>query len=205
MVNVSGAALLGLLGSLALSPHVALLADTAFVGSYTTFSTWMLETQRLGEERQVRRAAITSSPASSWASPRRCSGCGLQAGYEPALPQADHLLRRASTRFADVRQPAFSPTRCWTCTTPAHRDQRLLRGIASFGPRHVLRSDQSLSLPRIRRSRSPRSMSSRKSAAGRRRRGDDGHGLVTLERARLVSATTGRGRQPPTLSSSPSM
>ena len=36
-----------------LSPHVALLAGTAFVGSYTTFSTWMLETQRLGEERQV--------------------------------------------------------------------------------------------------------------------------------------------------------
>lgn len=52
-VNVSGAALLGLLGSLALNRHAALLADTAFIGSYTTFSTWMLETQRLGEERQV--------------------------------------------------------------------------------------------------------------------------------------------------------
>jgi fluoride exporter len=39
-----------------LSRHTALLADTAFVGSYTTFSTWMLETQRLGEERQVRYA-----------------------------------------------------------------------------------------------------------------------------------------------------
>src|SRR3984885_11369520 len=55
-VNISGAALLGLLGSLALSRHVALIADTAFVGSYTTFSTWMLETQRLSEERQVRNA-----------------------------------------------------------------------------------------------------------------------------------------------------
>ena len=32
------------------------LAGTAFVGSYTTFSTWMLETQRLSEERQVRNA-----------------------------------------------------------------------------------------------------------------------------------------------------
>jgi CrcB protein len=38
---------------LALSHEVALLAGTAFVGSYTTFSTWMLETQRLTEERQV--------------------------------------------------------------------------------------------------------------------------------------------------------
>jgi len=55
-VNVSGAALLGLLGGLALNRHAALLADTAFIGSYTTFSTWMLETQRLGEERQVRDA-----------------------------------------------------------------------------------------------------------------------------------------------------
>jgi fluoride exporter len=51
-VNISGAALLGLLGGLALSKNAALLADTAFVGAYTTFSTWMLETQRLGEERQ---------------------------------------------------------------------------------------------------------------------------------------------------------
>jgi fluoride exporter len=55
-VNISGAALLGLLGGLALTRHAALLADTAFIGSYTTFSTWMLETQRLSEERQVRDA-----------------------------------------------------------------------------------------------------------------------------------------------------
>jgi fluoride exporter len=55
-VNITGAALLGLIGGLALSRHAALLADTAFIGSYTTFSTWMLETQRLGEERQVRGA-----------------------------------------------------------------------------------------------------------------------------------------------------
>ena len=45
------------LGALALNRYAALLAGTAFVGSYTTFSTWMLETQRLGEERQVRNAA----------------------------------------------------------------------------------------------------------------------------------------------------
>ena len=56
VVNISGAPLLGLLGGLALSRHAALVADTAFVGSYTTFSTWMLETQRLSEERQLRSA-----------------------------------------------------------------------------------------------------------------------------------------------------
>ena len=45
--------LLGFFAGLALSPHLALLAGTAFVGSYTTFSTWMLETHRLAEERQI--------------------------------------------------------------------------------------------------------------------------------------------------------
>jgi fluoride exporter len=52
VINLSGALVLGLLTGLALSSSVALLAGTAAVGSYTTFSTWMLETQRLAEERQ---------------------------------------------------------------------------------------------------------------------------------------------------------
>jgi CrcB protein len=52
IVNISGAVILGLLTGLALSHDQALLAGTAAVGSYTTFSTWMLETERLAEERQ---------------------------------------------------------------------------------------------------------------------------------------------------------
>ena len=55
-VNLSGAVILGLLTGLALDHDQALLAGTAAVGSYTTFSTWMLETQRLAEERQHRKA-----------------------------------------------------------------------------------------------------------------------------------------------------
>jgi fluoride exporter len=58
VVNVSGAMILGLITGLALSGSEALLAGTAAVGSYTTFSTWMLETQRLAEERQNRSAAL---------------------------------------------------------------------------------------------------------------------------------------------------
>lgn len=58
VVNISGAVVLGLLTGLALSGDVALLAGTAAVGSYTTFSTWMLESQRLTEERQVRGALL---------------------------------------------------------------------------------------------------------------------------------------------------
>ena len=57
-VNVSGALILGLLTGLALGHDQALLAGTAAVGSYTTFSTWMLETQRLAEERQHAKAAV---------------------------------------------------------------------------------------------------------------------------------------------------
>jgi CrcB protein len=58
VVNISGAVILGLLTGLALSHDAALLAGTAAVGSYTTFSTWMLETERMAEERQQRKVAL---------------------------------------------------------------------------------------------------------------------------------------------------
>lgn len=57
VVNISGAMLLGFLTGLVLRQEVAMLAGTAFLGAYTTFSTWMLETQRLTEERQIWPAA----------------------------------------------------------------------------------------------------------------------------------------------------
>jgi fluoride exporter len=52
-VNLSGAAVLGVIAGLALEGDAALLAGTAAVGSYTTFSTWMLETRLLTAERQL--------------------------------------------------------------------------------------------------------------------------------------------------------
>jgi fluoride exporter len=58
VVNMTGAALLGLITGLAVAGDAALLAGTAAVGSYTTFSTWMLESQRLTEERQYRKALL---------------------------------------------------------------------------------------------------------------------------------------------------
>jgi fluoride exporter len=56
VVNLMGALVLGLLSGIALDDDAALLAGTAAVGSYTTFSTWVFETQRLDEERQHRLA-----------------------------------------------------------------------------------------------------------------------------------------------------
>jgi fluoride exporter len=50
-VNMSGALLLGVLSGLDLGHDSALLAGTALLGSYTTFSTWMLEANRLPARR----------------------------------------------------------------------------------------------------------------------------------------------------------
>lgn len=50
IVNTSGALVLGLLVGLGFGGDLLILAGTATLGSYTTFSTWMFETQRLVEE-----------------------------------------------------------------------------------------------------------------------------------------------------------
>jgi CrcB protein len=57
-VNLTGSLLLGLLSGLALSGEALVLAGTATLGSYTTFSTWMLETQRQAEDGEVRAAMV---------------------------------------------------------------------------------------------------------------------------------------------------
>jgi CrcB protein len=57
VVNLTGAFALGVLVGAALDSTAYRLAGTALLGSYTTFSTWMLETHRLVEEGQLREAA----------------------------------------------------------------------------------------------------------------------------------------------------
>jgi CrcB protein len=55
-VNLSGAFLLGLLVGAGLQGRALLLAGTATLGAYTTFSTWMFESHRLGEDGEHRLA-----------------------------------------------------------------------------------------------------------------------------------------------------
>jgi CrcB protein len=55
VVNLSGAFLLGLLAGADVAGDALLLAGTALLGSYTTFSTWMLESHRLGEDGEPAR------------------------------------------------------------------------------------------------------------------------------------------------------
>ena len=49
-VNISGAFLLGFLAGLSLRGDALVLAGGAALGSFTTFSTWTFESQRLVEE-----------------------------------------------------------------------------------------------------------------------------------------------------------
>jgi CrcB protein len=58
-VNVSGAFLLGLLAGSALDGDARLVLGAGALGSYTTFSTWMLETQR-GEEAGRRKVVLAN-------------------------------------------------------------------------------------------------------------------------------------------------
>ena len=57
-INVSGSLLLGLLDGLALSGDAMVIAGTAALGAYTTFSTWMFETHRLAEDGEFASAVL---------------------------------------------------------------------------------------------------------------------------------------------------
>lgn len=56
VVNLSGSFALGLLDGLHVSHRVLLILGTATLGSYTTFSTWMLETHRPAQDGETRLA-----------------------------------------------------------------------------------------------------------------------------------------------------
>jgi CrcB protein len=49
-VNLTGGFLLGLLVGLSVTGDALLVLGTGLLGAYTTYSTWMVEAQRLGED-----------------------------------------------------------------------------------------------------------------------------------------------------------
>jgi CrcB protein len=53
VVNITGTFALGVLVGAAVSDRAELLLGIGFLGGYTTFSTWMVETEQLGEAREV--------------------------------------------------------------------------------------------------------------------------------------------------------
>jgi CrcB protein len=79
-INVSGAFALGLLDGLALSGNAMIVAGTAAIGAYTTFSTWMFETHRLAEDGEFAAAALNI-------------GASIVAGFAAVV--LGHLLGRS--------------------------------------------------------------------------------------------------------------
>jgi fluoride exporter len=57
-VNLSGAFVLGLFAGAALHGDASRMLGTGLIGGYTTFSTWALESHRLGEDGEVALGAL---------------------------------------------------------------------------------------------------------------------------------------------------
>jgi len=79
-VNVSGAFLLGVLAGASVEGDARLLFGAGLLGAYTTFSTWMIETQRIGEagKRRLALANIVLSIALGLAAAALGRWIGLQ-------------------------------------------------------------------------------------------------------------------------------
>ncbi|HKG02374.1 MAG TPA: fluoride efflux transporter CrcB [Conexibacter sp.] len=58
VVNLSGSALLGLVAGVALHGDALTLIGGGLLGSYTTFSTWMLDSERLAEHHSDRALMV---------------------------------------------------------------------------------------------------------------------------------------------------
>ena len=57
-VNLSGALVLGILAGAAVQGDALRLAGTGLIGAFTTFSTWMFESHRLGEDGELRAGVV---------------------------------------------------------------------------------------------------------------------------------------------------
>ena len=57
-VNLSGALALGVFVGAGVGGDALRLVGTGLLGAYTTFSTWMFESQRLAEDGQLRRGLV---------------------------------------------------------------------------------------------------------------------------------------------------
>ena len=77
-VNATGSLALGILVGAGVGGNVLLLAGTGLLGSFTTFSTWMLETQRLTEDGDERVAVW--NVGLSLAVGLAAAGCGWAIG-----------------------------------------------------------------------------------------------------------------------------
>ena len=78
VVNLTGAFVLGILTGLAITGDALLVFGTGLLGAYTTFSTWMVEAQRLAEEAEF--TAMTSYLVLSMVAGLAAAGLGWAVG-----------------------------------------------------------------------------------------------------------------------------
>jgi CrcB protein len=78
VVNLTGAFALGLLTGLSVTGDALLVFGTGLLGAYTTFSTWMVEAQRLAEEAEL--GAMTAYLVLSMIAGLACAGLGWAIG-----------------------------------------------------------------------------------------------------------------------------
>ena len=184
-VNLSGALALGILHGAGVSGDALRLFGTGLLGAYTTFSTWMLESHRLGEDGRLRLG---------WANVRRQPRArpGLRVARRPdrrsAVTDALKLTTyfgerdRAGDRFlADALADLYARHRL--------RTSLVLRGVAGFGVKHHLHTDRLLTLsedlPMVSVAVDARA---RIEALLDEVVAVSGDGLITLERARMADA-----------------
>ena len=101
LVNVSGALALGVLIGLRVHGTALVLLGTATLGAFTTFSTWMLESDRLGRYERLRPA--TANVAASLGAGVAAVALGAAYSVDSANTSGvAHRLTAASARNAGV-------------------------------------------------------------------------------------------------------
>ena len=189
IVNISGAALLGRLAGAAVTGNALILAGTATLGSYTTLSTWMLESHRLGQDDQLRVALANLLGIAGHRLRRRGARArrGSRAVNEDCLKLTAYFAERDRSGGRFLGDALLS-----ICERHGLATSILLRGAEGFGRHQVLQTDRLLSLsedlPMVlaavdARPRIEAALPEIGAAAE--------HGLLTLERARLLSGRVG--------------
>ena len=183
VVNLGGTFVLGLLVGLSASHRTMELIGTATIGSYTTFSTWMLETHRPQRTARPGSRGSTSPPDSRSGSRRPLGGDRESAVSEPGIKLTTYFgerEREGGGFLADALFDVYERHRMRTSV--------LLRGVEGFGERHRLQTDRLLtlseSLPVVSVAIDTRE---RIEAAVPEVLELARHGLTTLERARLAT------------------
>ena len=192
-VNLSGAAALGLLAGVALHGVALTIVAGGGLGSYTTFSTWMFESQRLGEAGRTpaalaQRRALSLRGTRS-ACPRSLARRALVSGAaREAGGEALKLTLYFGERDRSHSRPLFE-----TILDLFERRELaasiLLRGTEGFGAGQLLQTDRLLSLSEdlplvavgVDRPERIESVAAELVAIA-------GSGLLTLERARFASS-----------------